>query len=180
MNMTRKYQCGIAAVAATLALAHGVALAGGGYPPEAMEGGQSSTAGQAAKQTKDTKATTGAQKVTPLVFMLVPLDIAAADTTMKTGCWAKVYSGENYAGDSLTLSGPISIANMSITGPFGLNWDDRVNSIEIGPKATVTVYDNQEFRDMVTEFKPGQKVPDVSRKLGFFDEFASIRINCGK
>ncbi|MBZ2210026.1 beta/gamma crystallin domain-containing protein [Massilia soli] len=132
--------------------------------------GQSAQKGQ---PSKDRAAGT-----TPHVFVLIPVDLAAREASTKSGCWAKIYDGENYMGDTLTLTGPISLADMS--GPFGLNWDDRVNSIELGPKAMMTVYDNEGFRDQVAMFKGGQKVPDISRKLGFFDEFASIRITCAK
>lgn len=67
-----------------------------------------------------------------------------------------------------------------MSGPFELNWDDRVDSVEIGPGATLTVYDNQKFTDQVAQFKPGQKVPDISKPLGFFDEFASVSLTCAK
>lgn len=112
------------------------------------------------------------------VLMLVPIVVANKDSAMKSGCWARIYSGTNYSGDTMTLSGPLSIADM--TGPFGLDWDDKVDSVEVGPKATLAVFDNEQFRDQVGLFKPGQKVPDVSKKLGFFDEFASVRLTCGK
>ena len=112
----------------------------------------------------------------PTVFMLVPVAVAAKDNSMRSGCWAKIYSAANYSGDTLTLTGPLSIADMS--GPYGLNWDDKVDSIELGPKATLTVFDNEQFRDQVAQFKPSQKVADISKRLGFFDEFASVRLSC--
>lgn len=112
----------------------------------------------------------------PTVFMLVPIAVATKDNSMRSGCWAKIYSATNYSGDTLTLTGPLSIADMS--GPYGLNWDDKVDSIELGPKATLTVFDNEQYRDQVAQFKPSQKVPDISKKLGFFDEFASVRLSC--
>ena len=65
-----------------------------------------------------------------------------------------------------------------MSGPFGLNWDDKVDSIEVGPKASLTVFDNEQFKDQVAQFKPGQKVPNISKALGFFDEFASVRLSC--
>lgn len=120
----------------------------------------------------------GAAGKAPVVLMLVPVDVAAKDSTTKSGCWVRIYDGENYMGDSLTLAGPVSLADMS--GPFGLNWDDRVNSVQVGPKASMTVYDNEGYRDQVAWFKSGQNVPDISRKLGFFDEFASVRVTCTK
>jgi hypothetical protein len=121
---------------------------------------------------------TAARTTTAPLFVLIPVELAGKDATMKSGCWAKVYDGENFTGDNLTVVGPVSLSDMS--GPFGLNWDDKVNSIETGPKATVTVFDNEGFRDQVAQFKPSQKVADVSKKLGFFDEFASIRVACPK
>ena len=117
-----------------------------------------------------------ATKATGVVLMLVPTAVANRDNSMKRGCWARIYSGTNYSGDTLTLSGPLSVADMS--GPFGLNWDDKVDSIELGPKASLTVFDNEGFKDQVAQFKPGQKVPNISKALGFFDEFASVRLNC--
>ncbi len=150
-------------------------------PGQTAQGGTAtarteSGAGQSAQKGQPTKDR--AAGTTPHVFVLIPIDMAARETSTKSGCWAKIYDGENYMGDTLTLTGPISLADMS--GPFGLNWDDRVNSIELGPKASMTVFDNEGFRDQVAQFKPGQKVPDISRKLGFFDEFASIRLTCAK
>lgn len=119
-----------------------------------------------------------ATKATGVMLMLVPTAVAAKDNAMKRGCWARIYSGTNYSGDTLTLSGPLSIADM--TGPFGLNWDDKVDSIELGPKASLTVFDNEQFKDQIAQFKPGQKVPNISKALGLFDEFASVRLSCGK
>jgi hypothetical protein len=117
-----------------------------------------------------------ATKPTGVLLMLVPTAVAAKDNAMKGGCWARIYSGTDYSGDTLTLSGPLSLADM--TGPFGLNWDDKVDSIELGPKATLTVFDNEAFRDQIAQFKPGQKVPNISKALGLFDEFASVRLSC--
>lgn len=97
---------------------------------------------------------------------------------MKNGCLVKLYSRENYGGDMLTLVGPSLLADMDNAGFFGLNWDDRGDSVELGPRASMTVYDNEQFRDQVAQFKPGQRVADVSKRVGLFDEFASLRIDC--
>ncbi|MDP3669524.1 MAG: beta/gamma crystallin domain-containing protein [Telluria sp.] len=147
-------------------------------------GAVSTEAAAQASTTTTTPATTTTQRTTttvvkrPFVMVLMPADVFAKETSTKQGCWAKIYDGENYSGDSLTLSGPVALADMS--GPFGLNWDDKVNSIELGSKATMTVYDNVAYKDQVAQFKPGQKVPDISKQLGFFDEFASIKLECAK
>ncbi len=147
-----------------------------------QEGNTQKQAGAPAKAGKNGAANQGqnaaSSKAADTVVMLVPIAIATKDNSMKSGCWARIYSGTNYSGDTLTLTGPLAIADMS--GPFGLNWDDKVDSVEIGPKATLTVFDNEQFRDQVAQFKPGQKVADISKPLGFFDEFASVRLTCAK
>lgn len=161
-----------------------------GFSGEILEVGQAGTdkstaapAGTSSRGTAEAKAgqsaaPAGQPPVEAVVLMLVPFAAAANENAMKSGCWAKIYSGKNYTGDTLTLTGPVSIADMD--GPFGLNWDDKVDSVELGPNATLTVYDNEAYRDQVAQFKPGQRVPDVSKPLGYFDEFASVRMSCGK
>lgn len=149
-------------------------------------GAQESTSGQsgAGGTSAAGKSQTGSAKkqpfVHPPVYLLMPVETAATEPAMKQGCWARIHDRENYSGDTLTLVGPISLADMSVSGPFGMNWDDRVNSIEVGPKATVIVYDNENYRDQVAQFKSGQRVADLSKRMGFFDEFASIRVDCQK
>lgn len=143
-------------------------------------GNQAGSAGASSGQGEDKPKDGGKSQTVGKapVYLLVPVDVAAKDNSMKNGCWAKIYSRENYLGDSLTVVGPSALPNMDQSGLFGLNWDDRVNSIELGPKATMTVFDNENFRDIVGQFKPGQKVPDIDTKTGFFEEFASVKIDC--
>ena len=62
--------------------------------------------------------------------MMVPMQ-ASNDLAMEKGCWAKLYDKKNFQGDSLLLVGPINLARM--LGPFGVNWENKVRSIETGP-----------------------------------------------
>lgn len=110
------------------------------------------------------------------VLLLIPVNAPEHNQWKKKGCWAKFYDDENYSGDNLTLLGPVDMADM--TGPFGVDWKGKISSVETGPKARVLVYDNENFKDLVATFKPGQKSADVSKKMGFFDEFSSIKIAC--
>jgi hypothetical protein len=110
------------------------------------------------------------------VLLLIPINAPEQNQWKNKGCWAKFYDDQNYRGDNLTLLGPVDMADM--TGPFGIDWKGKISSVETGPKARVLVYDNENFKDLVATFKPGQKSPDVSKKMGFFDEFGSIKIAC--
>ncbi|MFC4932940.1 beta/gamma crystallin domain-containing protein [Massilia sp. GCM10023247] len=134
--------------------------------------GTSTASGAAGQSAAGGKSSTG-QAVT---FLLIPLVSPAQEQWMKSGCWAKLHDDPNFTGDTLTLSGPIDMPNM--VGPFGIDWKGKISSIETGPKTTLTIYDNENFRDPVSTFKPGQRVADVSKKMGFFDEMSSLKIHC--
>lgn len=112
----------------------------------------------------------------PVSFLIVPIKTPEHNAWMKKGCWAKFYDNTNFTGDMLTLIGPVDMTDMA--GPFGIDWKGKITSVESGSAARVLVYDNEGFKDLVATFKPGQKVSDVSKKLGFFDEFSSLKITC--
>ncbi|WP_151635094.1 beta/gamma crystallin domain-containing protein [Noviherbaspirillum aerium] len=109
-------------------------------------------------------------------YLLMPAEALEQQPAVKTGCWARIYDDRNFSGGALTLSGPLSMPTM--LGPFGINWKNRVRSIEVGKNAAVTVYDNMDFKQQITSFSPGERIPDLSKKMGYFDDFSSLRISC--
>ncbi|MDQ3187269.1 MAG: hypothetical protein M3Q16_12605 [Pseudomonadota bacterium] len=109
------------------------------------------------------------------VIVMVPVQVSS-DLAMGKGCWVKLYDDEGYRGDSLMLVGPINLAQM--IGPFGFNWEDKVRSLETGPKANLTIYDNRNFRDQDNFIGAAKKVPDMSKKMGFLDNFRSMMLSC--
>jgi hypothetical protein len=156
-----------------------------------QEGDQKQTAGQQASGASASGAgtgsgtatgtatgkTTGKTTYTPATaFVVVPLVSPVQDEWMKTGCWAKLHDTQNFLGDTLTLAGPVDMPDM--TGPFGIDWKGKISSIQTGAKATLVIYDNENYRDPVSTIKPGQRIPDVSKRMGFFDEMSSLRITC--
>lgn len=136
----------------------------------ARSSGQTNT-GQARTSEKD-----AGSSIPSVTYLVVPVRTPEQDKWMQKGCWARFYDDERFSGDSLTLIGPVDMQNM--TGPFGIDWKGKISSVETGPKARVLVYDNENFRDLVATFNPGKKSPEVSSKMGFFDEFSSLKIAC--
>jgi hypothetical protein len=126
----------------------------------------------ASAATSDGVATT---VLTPLL-LLVPT-MVSVDNATKNGCWARLYDQKNFKGDSFTLGGPIELAEMK--GPFGFSWENKIRSLETGPKTSLTIYDNRNFRDQDRKIAKGAKVPDLSKKMGFFDDFRSLKMSCG-
>ena len=107
--------------------------------------------------------------------MMVPM-IVSKNLSMDKGCWVRLYDRKNLEGDSLLLVGPINMANM--IGPFGVDWENKVRSLETGPKANLTIYDNRNFRDEDKFIDPDKRIPDLSKKMGFFDNFRSMMLSC--
>ncbi|HSC64241.1 MAG TPA: beta/gamma crystallin domain-containing protein [Caldimonas sp.] len=107
--------------------------------------------------------------------MLVPTTFTV-DNVTKNGCWVKLYDQKNYQGDSFTLAGPIDLAQM--TGPFGFNWENKVKSLKTGPKTSLTIYDNRNFKDQDKTIAYSTNVADMSKQLGYLDDFRSMKMTC--
>lgn len=75
---------------------------------------------------------------------LAVLNLAGYPVSLQR-CWVRLYDREGFRGDRLTLLGPINMPAM--IGPFGTDWENEVRSLQTGPKANVTVFDNRYFFD---------------------------------
>ncbi|WP_332813894.1 beta/gamma crystallin domain-containing protein [Ramlibacter sp.] len=92
------------------------------------------------------------------------------------GCWVRFYDGKDFKGDSLTLAGPVQLANMSLPSNVWRDWHSAV----VGPRATVITFDNEDFRDRSSLLEPGQQVPDLhAGPLSWFEEVKSAKVSCG-
>ena len=77
------------------------------------------------------------------------------------GCWADFFEGTQYAGKHFLLEGPAELENLKNVN--GENWDLRIDSIKVGPKATVTVFENPNFKMTLKEMA---KYPELMHSLG--------------
>ena len=127
---------------------------------------------QAAESTASKKGQASANA--PLI-VLMPVTVASADT-LGNGCWARLYDGQNFSGNQLSLVGPVDMPNMRTA--FGTDWSGEFDSIAVGPRATVTVYDNENYGQRVAKFQPSQRVADLGDKMGFFEDIRSLKIAC--
>lgn len=100
----------------------------------------------------------------------------ASDEKLGKGCWVRFYNDKEYGGRSLTLVGPVEMPKMNIPGGLWVNW----GSAAVGPNATVTTFDFEQFKNRTAVLRPGQRIPDLQdRKLGLFEDIHSLRIACG-
>ena len=76
-------------------------------------------------------------------------------------CWADFFEGTQYTGKHFLIEGPAQLENLSNLN--GENWDLRIDSIKVGPKAKVTVFENPNFKMTLKEMA---KYPDLMHSLG--------------
>ena len=81
------------------------------------------------------------------------------------GCWADFFDGTQYTGKHFLLEGPAQLENLNNVN--GENWDLRIDSMKIGPKAKVTVFENPNFKMTLKEMA---KYPDLMLSLGITEK----------
>ncbi|MGH8470245.1 MAG: beta/gamma crystallin domain-containing protein [Gammaproteobacteria bacterium] len=106
------------------------------------------------------------------VTVMVPMEFKV-DPQAK-GCWVNLYSEDDFRGDRLTLVGPLDMATMR--GPFGADWENEVESIKTGPKATVTIFDNVNFAERSERVESNKEIGDLDKL--FRDSFRSMQVAC--
>ena len=80
-------------------------------------------------------------------------------------CWAEFFQHSDYAGPHFRLAGPIQLDNLlNINGE---NWASRIDSLKVGPKATLIVFENTNFKLTLKEIA---KYPDLMRSLGVTEQ----------
>lgn len=81
------------------------------------------------------------------------------------GCWADFFEHSQYEGKHILIAGPAQL--QSLTNVNGENWDSRIDSLKIGPKAKVVVYENPNFKLTLTEMA---RYPDLMHSLGITEK----------
>ncbi len=82
-------------------------------------------------------------------------------------CWVEFFQESQYSGAHLRLDGPVKMENLRDVQ--GENWEARIDSLKVGPKATVTVFENPDFK--LTKKEMG-KYPDLLKSLGLTEKDA--------
>ncbi len=80
-------------------------------------------------------------------------------------CWADVFEESQYKGDKLHLAGPVQLENL--TKVNNENWERRIHSVKVGPKAKITLYQNPKFELTLTEMA---KKPDFLSAWGITEQ----------
>jgi len=106
--------------------------------------------------------------------LLVP--VLVSDPALASGCWAQFYSKRDFNGDVATLVGPAAF----VTLDKGIARELRreIDSLVLGPNATLTVYEHALFKDGAVTFVPNSREAGLIKRLGFLGRIESMRLEC--
>lgn len=101
-----------------------------------------------------------------------PAELAAS------GCWVQIFERDN-----MNINGAWDVINgpgewrtlINLPGARTPLWDDRIDSLIVGPHARVTLWANDYFDDDKLEFGPGSRIPALGR-YDFEHEPESMKI----
>lgn len=102
-----------------------------------------------------------------------------------TPCWVSIFEGKDFHPPTARLTGP-SFVKSPRQGPVqdidlhnvgGRDFINRINSLIVGPRASITVYDQPRYSGNSLSFGPDERVPDLAAH-GFDNRIQSIKVDC--
>lgn len=107
---------------------------------------------------------------------------SAADPQLQVtdqNCWVEIFEDDEFDQDDphVKLIGPKEYP--SLKNLMGRDWHNDIESLVVGPNATVKAYSKTDFSGTEIAFTPNQRVPKLS-KLDMANEIESMKITCGK
>jgi hypothetical protein len=99
------------------------------------------------------------------VAFLVAFGYSDQALSFTAGCWADFYEFPNYVGPVIRIEGPAELANLR--NFQGSNWESKIDSMVVGPKARVWLYENLDFKLTLSEMA---NYPDLMKALGITQE----------
>jgi hypothetical protein len=125
----------------------------------------------------ENRAEQGQQESEPsnlVLFVPHPHRSVADDTDLGKGCWAMLYGRTGFRGDQLTIIGPITVRHLDGVMPGG-----APDSLVVGPKAQVIVFDQDSFKGQSAQLSPKQRLADLTNGVpGELRTMESLRVSC--
>ncbi len=103
-------------------------------------------------------------KLIPLIILALLGQNSTANAA-NTDCWADFFEYAQFIGDHFKIKGPKSLPNLRKVN--GHNWESRIDSIIVGPKARVIIFENPNYKLTLTEMS---KHPILMKSLGITEQ----------
>ena len=93
-------------------------------------------------------------------------------------CWVEIYDDDKYDANDAHVKLEGAQTHATLNDLAGRNWNDDIESLIVGPNATVKAYAKKDFQGTEIGFTPNQKVPDLA-ELNMANEIESMKVICG-
>jgi hypothetical protein len=94
-------------------------------------------------------------------------------------CSVQIWEDENFEDDNDLIVGPLESRDMkNIPGANKDDWGDEIDSLKVGSKATVTVWQDEDFKDTSATYGPGTEKTNLRGNPNFGDDIDSMKITC--
>lgn len=97
------------------------------------------------------------------------------------GCWVQIFDDKNFdaTDDNHIICGPGKWPNLrNLSGAAKINWGDEIESLKIGPTATVIVWIGEQYTGTSQTFGPGTENANLKQIANLGDNISSIEIKC--
>jgi hypothetical protein len=115
---------------------------------------------------------------TPLVIV-VPAYFAM-DPNLANGCWARLYDQKDFRGTVFAMVGPVNIPHNRAGYITGFEAGRNYDSLQLGSRANLTVWERENYQNKSTTFAPGQAVPNLDSRMGGAEEIKSMKLSCSQ
>ena len=94
-------------------------------------------------------------------------------------CWADLFEDTDFDMDDphVRLLGPFQSATLEDVA--GRKWNNEIESLIVGPSATVYSYKDRDFLGTEVVFVKNQRISNLG-ELDMSDDIESLKIQCGK
>ena len=94
-------------------------------------------------------------------------------------CYVQIWEDENFGDNNDVISGPGKWSNMrGLPGANKSDWGDEIDSLRVGPRATVIVWEDEAFGDNSQTYGPGTEKTNLRGNPDMGDQIDSMEIRC--
>lgn len=94
-------------------------------------------------------------------------------------CWVHIWEDENFQDNNDVILGPGRWNNMrNLPGANKGDWGDQIDSLKVGPGATVIVWEDENFGDNSATYGPGTEKTNLRGDPDMGDNIDSMEIRC--
>lgn len=113
-------------------------------------------------------------------MVLVVPTYFAMDPNVGNGCWARLFDSRDFSGTVFAMVGPVNIPSNRAGFITGFESGRNYDSLMVGPTASLTVWDRDNFQNRSTSFTAGEAIPNLDTRMGSMEEIRSMRLSCSR